>query len=484
MPVPRRHTETIASDREILLAIVFACPVTYYILSIILKNSQVPLLVSIFILCNMLSRTKVFTSLIEKAEPHLTKLLQVTDVLNLSSMLNDSIPPPTTTVNRSRFDSLLETSKVELLAAIKSLQSYSTNSKKNNERHKKLFKMMTWRQQKLCEDVGYLKRLDKIDTSISKNQVLLKDIATQAMETYQLSFRDFELLKSTNKNNNSSLNYRVIEALGHYIRDWCPEGESELQFLVDNVVTQLNESIAVEDRHKTMVVVPGSGLGRIAHAIAELGSSSSNDKFGSVQAVEYSGLMHVCNSYMYNNSTDKSDKAKSYELYPYIHTSSNITEAKSQFRSIKLNTGGQQPENLVLNHDDFRYFEAVDASKYENVVVVSVFFMDTAENIVEYFDAIETLTKPTSKNNIKNGYWINIGPLKYGSAAQAELTADELTKLRKSMGWRDVNCVTTIDKPKQYGENGLVGYITDKQSLWQGYYGLNIWNSKRKENKS
>ena len=104
--------------------------------------------------------------------------------------------------------------------------------------------------------------------------------------------------------------------------------------------------------------------------------------------------------------------------------------------------------------------------------MVTAFFMDTAENLIDYMDTINELTR--GKNGVKNGYWINVGPLKYGTAARVELNAEEFAHLRKKMGWQDIDNRISLD------ENQLVGYTTDKESLWQGYYGLAMWASERK----
>lgn len=476
-------------DKDILLVIAFSCPVIYLTTSLVFTNSQLPTLLVVFLGCNMFSRTKYFTSFVQKLEPQVSKLLEndfIPTIFNgpgrglLSGMINTDGSSPAGNSNHAQYESLSETSKIELISAVKSLQAYSANSKRSNERHKKLFKMMTWRQQKLCEDVGYVKRLSKIDQAVNKNQSFMTEIANHAIDMYGLSYQDFEILKDNknSKNNSSSLNYRVVEALGHFVRDWTKEGELELKYLMDNIKTELDRIIPSDQRGKTCVVIPGSGLGRIAHDIANLGKEYGS-QFASVQAVEYSGLMNVCNSFIYNNNQSADGKGTDLEIFPYIHSSSNIVKSSSQFRSSKIDRLISKPANLQINHDDFRYFEIPDSSKYDNVVVLSVFFVDTAENLIEYLDAIKSIT---SNKNVKRGYWINLGPLKYGSAAQAELTAEELCKVRKAMGWNDLRYVNTIEDDFEEANNSLVGYITDTQSMWQGYYGLSMWTSERKEN--
>lgn len=463
-----RYRAHLTSDRDLLIAAVLVCVLAYFGLSLVLpKNSLVPLLVAVFLGSNMFSRTSLFRQLVGRFDTISSKY---------GSNLGPGVTVPHTRgAGYAQFEVLSETAKVELLTSIKSLQAYAVNSKKANDRRKKLFKMMSWRQQKLTEDVGYLKKLTKIDQSINKNQLLLKDIADSAIAKYGISYLDFNLLKTTSQaaSNTSSTNYRVIESIGHYIRDWSLLGEPELGPMLTYIQKQLDALIPPQERLQTCIVLPGSGLGRVAHELA------LKEEYGAVHAVEFSGLMHVCNEYIY--SKDKAEGKSLKELYPYIHSCLNYLTTASQFRTVELEKASQ-PSSLTLNYGDFRYFLIPDRDQYKNVVVVTIFFIDTAENLIEYFDKINALTGP-AKGSVQNGYWINVGPLKYGSAAQAELNAEEIALMRSKMGWSDVNAVNTIDTPAAAGsESGLVGYITDKGSMWQGFYGLNMWASQRTEN--
>jgi hypothetical protein len=459
----------VTNDRDILKAVLFFCPVVGYVTTFLLPHSQVPLLVVVFLGCNMLSRTKYFQSLVRAIEPKLSSLA------DLASAVLPRMGIPSDDGSASRFDELSSTSQFELLSAVKSIQQYSINSKKLNDRRRRLFKLMSWRQQKLCDDAGYSRRLNKIDVAINRNQDFLNRVSTFALETYKLEHHHFDNLRQ-GTSNSSSLNYRVIESLGHFVRDWCEEGSAELDFLISKVVSDLNRVIPLQQRSRTCIVVPGSGLGRIAHEVAVLGLGP-DERFGAVHAVEYSGLMHLCNSYVYAADGQEPN------ISAHIHGSSNIVATLSQFRTSRVKWPQSRPNNLELHHEDFRYFKVPNADLFDNVVVVSVFFMDTAENIVEYMDAIQGLTSPSRRNSIKRGYWINLGPLKYGSASQAELTAEELAQVRRAMGWIDVDYANTIEHPHEYANNGLVGYITDRQSMWQGFYGLSTWTAGRKENR-
>lgn len=462
----RSFSRTSVSDIELILICISSCLVIFYFCSL-LFDSPIPLLASVFIGSNMLSRTRFFQDLLNKFRPQVSNSNVLTSV------------PVSHNANYYRFQELEESTKIEILTALKSLKEYSTNSLASNDRRRRLFSNMSWRQQQLCKDVGYLDKLKLIDRATLSNQQFLDDIAENSIGYYGISFRDFDLLKLKYSNHSpSSTNYRVIETISHFMRDWSKEHEDEIKPMINYITKQLNTLIPVGERKNTVIVVPGSGLGRIAHEVSLIGKSQNNC-FGSVHAVEYSALMHLSNKFIY------SSPKPSYLLYPHISSCSNYYDTKSQMRSTKLVTDVSIPDNLHLHQKDFCQFKIPEKSKYTNVVIISAFFIDTAENLVDYLDKIKDLSIPSLSNKpVSNGYWINVGPLKYGTAAQVELNSEELAALRKEMGWKDFNYIETLNNENNTDlNNGLVGYITDKKSMWQGYYGLSMWTSLRKENK-
>ncbi|KAG5421312.1 hypothetical protein I9W82_000402 [Candida metapsilosis] len=412
----------------------------------------------------MVSRTSLFKSLAHSASEGLKAKTPSLEKL-----------PTSAGSNYSKFQNLNHEQKVEILSAIKSLQSYQFHAQEVNKRRRSLFTHLRFKQQSLAKDVGYWKRLESIDKAIEKNQSFLDAVADFTIGEYGISLKDFEVIENKQGSIASGNNFRVIEALGHYTRDWTSGLlSSELKPLYDYIESQLELTIDSKQKEETVLVFPGSGLGRLAHEF-------SKSDYGAVYAVEYSGLMNSFVGYNYS----KQSAERSHTIYPYIHTNSDYYSTESQFRTFEYEPIGDanRPKNLHFVNDDFTKFKIPNKEKYKNVVVVSAFFLDTAENLFAYLDTIEKLAKPSG--NVKRGYWINAGPLKYGSAAQVEFNADELKDVRKALGWVDQQNVYTVWNPSSIGnQTGLVGYLTDKESMWQGYYGLNLFTASRKENKS
>lgn len=460
-------------DPTLVLLAVTSSVTAYFVLGFLsLAGSKLPLLVGVFLFTNMVSRTATFQGQVGRL---IQQFLQKKGQFSPSSK---SVP---TLEENARFVGLSEVSQTELIEALVSLRHYAFNSGKTNERRRRLNKYMSWRQQKLCDEAGYLKKLKQIDVHTEKNQRLFDAVVAATDKRYGLLAQNYDQIREKRpaSQNTSASNYRVVESLGHYVRDWTSDGEAEIAPMLHYIKAQLDKIVDPKNAAKTCVVVPGSGLGRVAQEVAVHGN------YGAVHAVEFSGLMHACNQFIYEPS-----KALEHKIYPHVHKTSNFLDTQAQFREMEIPAGLPQPENLHLHLADFRTFNIPNREQYDTVVVVSAFFIDTAENILDYFDQIHLLTAPSNKTGVKNGHWINFGPLKYGSAAQAEFNAAEIAHIRKALGWVDHHRLNTIEDPQaEFAQSsvpgtGLSGYITDKQSLWQGYYGISMWASDHKTNEA
>lgn len=339
-----------------------------------------------------------------------------------------------------------------------------------------MLKKLTKQQQKLCNEVGYLKRLKEIDHLIERNQELLYKVKTFILQELGITERHFKLLQNLKKKKHyspSGSNFRVIEGLLHYLRDWDVHSTEEIDGILQYVINQIEHVVPPEGRRKTCVVVPGSGVGRIAHEIATMGNR--RESFNTVYAIENSGIMHLFNRFIYNKDKD----SEIFDIYPYLHSFSNQQNTSLQLRRYGIHYQSK-PKNLVLKFGDFRKLTMYENAGCDNIIVVTVFLVDTASNVLNYLDAIEKISKPDKERGIKNGYWINVGPLKYGSLPLVELNLEEIHLLRNKLGWADINSLVTLDNPNQHEK--FMGYLTDKQSLWQAYYAVAMWCSQRLEN--
>lgn len=438
-------------EHKLASALLFSS-ISYGILSLFVPGN-IPLLVAVFMFSRLISNT-----------PFLARFFRVTLPRLLAPWVEQHQKSLSTNQN-ALFCALSGHSQKEVLSALQSLHGYISACTSISARHRRLYALLSREQQRACDSAGYSKKLDSIDQLAIQNQKLLIAVADHAAKLYGVSPHEYESILASRL---SGINYRVIESLSHFTRDWTEEGRKEQDPIWNYVSRQIEDLIPENERSQTCVVVPGSGLGYIAHSLATMGE----EKFGAVYAVEFSGLMHLCNQYMYSDDEPRT-------IYPYIHNNLNHRNTKNQLLSQNITTTAQ-PQNLHLILGDFTQFSIPDPEKYKNVVVVCAFFIDTAENLMDYFDSVAKLAKPNGKTCL-NGYWLNAGPLKYGSAARVELNAEEVAKARKKLGWKDVSTFNTVGD-RADGETGLVDYITNHESMWQGFYGLDMWCAARKEN--
>lgn len=417
-----------------ITAVVTSAAALYLVLSLLFgPQLKLPLAIAVFFAMNMAGRAPWLHNLVSKYKARVWAL----------GRLPEGSP---------EFETLSHVLKEEVLLAIGSLNAYRKNLAGFTNRRRNLFKRMSSRQQEMCRQAGYIKKLDRIDAAFDANQHIFSDIAALASETYGVypGSNSFGTAQNT-----LTTNYRVVEILGHFHRDWSVGFEEQLRILA-YVKHQLDKLVPASEAHRACIVLPGLGVGRMAHEVA------LHRNYAAVHAVEFSGLMHMCHRYVYQKqqTTDAS-------LHPFVHNCLNFYSEDAQMRRCTIGDF-EKPPNVHLHLQDFRHF-SLPKNSFRYVVVVSVFFLDTAENPLDYFDKITELASSSSHV----GGWINAGPLKYGSAAQAELTAEEIKKIRKKLGWRD------IDETNSAALDDLVGYITNKESMWQGYYGLAMWASRK-----
>ncbi|VEU24222.1 DEKNAAC105418 [Brettanomyces naardenensis] len=341
-----------------------------------------------------------------------------------------------------------ETSRKDLLLSIYDISQYLQKSRKWNDRKRAKFRRMPTKHQHICNGIGYPEKLALTDTLLARNNVTTQRVYREAMNRYNVTPTELKQASRYATSIGHSEHFRVVESLCHLVRDWSSNDDSEVSPMLDYIRKHSNDL----SRENTTVIVPGSGLGRVAHEVALMG-------FKGVHAVEFSWLMGLFNESMYGEG-----KIETGTIYPYLHNYSNHFRTKDQMRSVSFSHGFRKPDNLVIHKEDFTKFEVEQETK--DVLIVTCFFIDTAEDMLEYFDAI---------TRICDGYegkkrWINVGPLKYGTAPKVELSNDEVGKVREAMGWRRID---EVGKPVR------VGYMTDKEGMWQGYYGVSMWVAER-----
>jgi carnosine N-methyltransferase len=173
------------------------------------------------------------------------------------------------------------------------------------------------------------------------------------------------------------------------------------------------------------VLVPGAGLGRLAFEIAKSGFSC--------QGNEFSFYMLIASNFALN----KLKKANDFEIYPWIHTFSNIPQPIHQLASVQIPDvapgGIPKTADFSMVAGDFLeiYSDKSQLGMWD--CVVTCYFIDTAKNIIEYLEVIAGALKV-------GGVWINNGPLLYHfegmrTEISIDLNLEEVKSVARKMGF-------------------------------------------------
>lgn len=237
-------------------------------------------------------------------------------------------------------------------------------------------------------------------------------------------------------------NYKVVELLEHLVRDWSSSSKRSRDQLFNPVLNALKKYSTGDN-----VFLPGAGLSRLAYECCKLGYNAT--------AMDMSAVMYLGSRYMINSST-----SNSFTVYPYVNEFSHVVSAAHQLEGEQIHPPGEiikkQKKPHLLIGDFTTHRETYDS-------VITLFFLDTAQNILQYMDNLSKLTK-------KGGIWINYGPMKYGTGACMELTMEELKFcINNSPEWEIIEEWT--------GTNTYQGH---PESLWQAHYRIHGWVARRR----
>lgn len=427
---PAKLSKETLQESSILVSRASGIVVLYVLLkSLFSSTSKLPLIVCTFLFTSVLGQTQMLQTLKRRIA---RMAYEINEVKQL-------------TLTEDRHD---------LIASVYDLKMYISHAKQWNNRRRVLFRQMSLLQQNLTQVIEYPKKLNTVDKFFEKNYEILSYIISQSTEKYKIEDFEFKAVEDEAKLNKRNNYYRVVESICHYARDWTVKPCQEIDPLLKYIKKQCSDL----NSSQTLAIVPGSGLGRVAHTLA------SEMKFSSVHAVEYSWLMVLMNEFIYSKYP-----SSKLNVYPYLHTYSNHMSLMDQIRPVEIEHSVTIPQSLNIHHGDFTKFDITKHLKItespQNLVLVTCFFLDTAENLIEYLQAINRISEGF-KGKVR---WINVGPLKFGTAAKIEVSNEELKMLIENIGWK----FTDEQKPK------LLGYLTDTEGLWQGYYNVTMWTAEK-----
>jgi carnosine N-methyltransferase len=129
-------------------------------------------------------------------------------------------------------------------------------------------------------------------------------------------------------------------------------------------------------------------------------------------------------------------------VHPFIDGWSHHTSTSDMMREVSFPDAPVNSTAVLLVEGDFT--RAFDGQKGHYDALVTHFFIDTARNLLAYLDT-------TYASLRKGGYWVNFGPLLYGTGPWVQLSLEEVLAVAESMGFE------FVDAPESCGDITIPG---------------------------
>lgn len=333
---------------------------------------------------------------------------------------------------------------------------------------------------------SFLDTLNQVDDAIDANAEIADAILAVGLASFGLP---------TEPDPNSPLDWRdtasssdiskAHSTIRQLYRDWSAEGIQERNACYDPVLQDLAHLFGNPPSAPMKVLIPGAGLGRLVFEVCRAGFSAEGNEISYHQLLTSSWvlnhLQHIGQYILYpfalqfSNLISRGHQLQKV-LIPDVHPGTTIAGAAGTVGSMDMSAA-----DFVVLYGSDQYREVFHA-------IVTVFFIDTAPNLVRYIETIRHCLKP-------NGTWINLGPLLWhwedkttgqkgeegesqiatddkqrqvgiGEHGSVELTEEETIALVEKMGFR-------IEKHEL--RSPACGYIQDPESMLQNLYRVSHW---------
>ena len=339
---------------------------------------------------------------------------------------------------------------------------------------------------------NFLDTLIKADDAIDSNAELARSITNFGLQSFRMMSRNPQDAQPEMPREWMGVAKhadvdKARSTIRQFYRDWTDAGAEERKASYGPIMQAMQEERKRwPDKGPLNVLVPGAGLGRLVFDLCNSGFTVEGNEISYHQLLASSYILNGCST------------AGVHTIYPWVHAFSNHLTRENHLRGYRVpdihpaTILARNPNagSMSMCASDFLCLYADDAHKEEYDAVASVFFLDTAPNVIRYLEVILHCLKP-------GGVLINIGPLLWHFENNApgnhgfdddgdgehdsknssgiadpgsfELTDDEVMALLEKMGfvveWRK----TGVEAP----------YIQDKDGLLQTTYKASSWLARK-----
>ncbi|RMZ80782.1 hypothetical protein DV737_g2860, partial [Chaetothyriales sp. CBS 132003] len=351
-----------------------------------------------------------------------------------------------------------------LLSTLDSFRQYRRQSHYNTTHRRRQnlyalppqhFKLLT------AQPFSLLDHLSAIDDAIDSNA----DIA-DAIFSRGLASNVFPPWYNTASPDQHSKAHSTIR---QFYRDWTAPGfQAEVKPILDLVLRSLHKhNIAAHP--STHILVPGAGLGRLLFELTLVGYSATGNEISYHQLLASDFIL---------NSGAATGANGGYTIYPFANTFTNNLTAAHQLRSYTVpdvhpgtalalaHAQGRVVGQMGMAAGDFttsfasgtEYKQAFDA-------VATVYFIDTAPNVLRYIETIHHCLKP-------GGVWVNVGPLLWHFDGTGGPASSSSSPSANKMGKEEGNNNNNADEVGKEGRGNNNNADEDKGIAQPGAFEL------------
>ncbi|MCJ1277105.1 hypothetical protein MMC21_004914 [Puttea exsequens] len=327
-----------------------------------------------------------------------------------------------------------------------------------------------------------LENLDRVDDAIDANA----EISDAIFRTAASSF-GFEGQSSKGAATPSDMD-KARSTVRQMMRDWSAEGATERRACYDPVLGDLaREYSHVLDKRELKVLVPGAGLGRLVFELCQAGYNVEGNE------ISYHQLM--ASNLILNHTVE----AEQFDLYPFALEFSNVERREDQLKKVKVpdvhpgstvgvEVGDAAANRMSMSAADFVVLYSQERYRGTFDSVVTVFFIDTAPNLIRYIETIRNCLKD-------GGVWINLGPLlwHFSDRAPGEHNSSRISKRMGEapgieepgsfeLSNEEVLCLVEklgFGLESQEIRNDGTGYIQNPNCMLQNAYRTSHWIARK-----
>ncbi|TWU76117.1 hypothetical protein ED733_007857 [Metarhizium rileyi] len=160
-------------------------------------------------------------------------------------------------------------------------------------------------------------------------------------------------------------------------------------------------------------------------------------------------------------------------VHPFVDGWSHHVSDDNMMRAVSFPDVPIHASKVLMLEGDFTTEFKNQTGYYD--VVVTYFFIDTARNLMSYFETIKDVLK-------KGGTWINLGPLLYGTSPLVQLSLEDIISITKEMGFHYLDTDEVCGKPT-FPEPTIRSieavYSFDHKALTKNAYNAQFWAAEK-----